>query len=56
MGAVASFEGFADDYEAHAAGGAYNALYDRPAVLDLIGDVAGLCMLDAGCGPGLCAE
>ena len=56
MGAIASFEGFADDYEAHAARGAYNALYDRPAVLDLIGDVAGLCMLDAGCGPGLYAE
>ncbi|MGH9127516.1 MAG: hypothetical protein ACRDY2_00765 [Acidimicrobiales bacterium] len=44
---------FAADYEAHAAVSAYNALYDRPAVLRLLGPVDGRRVLDAGCGPGL---
>ena len=30
----------------------FNALYERPAALALLGDVAGQCVLDAGCGPG----
>jgi ubiquinone/menaquinone biosynthesis C-methylase UbiE len=51
-----SFEDFAEDYERHAEASAYNALYDRPAVLDLMGDVRGLRILDAGCGPGLYAS
>ena len=46
----------AADYAEHAAHSSYNALYDRPAVLDLLGDVAGQRLLDAGCGPGLYAE
>ena len=46
----------ADDYAAHAAISAYNALYDRPAMLDLLGPVAGKRILDVGCGPGLYAE
>ncbi len=50
------YERFAVDYAAHAADGAYNALYDRPAVLRLLGDVDGRTVLDAGCGPGLYAE
>ncbi len=50
------YDAFAEDYEQHAAGSAYNALYDRPAVLDLLGDVRGKRVLDAGCGPGLYAE
>lgn len=50
------YDAFAEAYEAHAADGAYNALYDRPAVMELIGDVSGLQVLDAGCGPGLYAE
>ncbi len=45
-----------DEYEHHARASAYNALYDRPAMLDLLGDVRDLRMLDAGCGPGLYAE
>ena len=47
------YESMASAYEAHAADGAYNAHYDRPAVLDLIGPVKGLRVLDAACGPGL---
>src|SRR3954454_7131978 len=43
-------------YEEHASDSAYNAHYDRPAVLALIGDVDGRRVLDAGCGPGLYAE
>jgi len=50
------FEAFASDYEQHAARSAYNALYDRPAVLELCGDVRGLRVFDAGCGPGFYAE
>ena len=36
--------------------GAYNAYYDRRAMLALVGDVRGLGVLDAGCGPGLYAQ
>lgn len=50
------FEEFAEEYERHAVESAYNALYDRPAVLELLGEVTGQRVLDAGCGPGLYAE
>jgi 2-polyprenyl-3-methyl-5-hydroxy-6-metoxy-1,4-benzoquinol methylase len=50
------YESMAAAYEKHAADGAYNAHYDRPAVLDLVGDVRGLRVLDATCGPGLYLE
>jgi SAM-dependent methyltransferase len=43
-------------YEAHAKDGPHNAHYDRPAMLALIGEVNGLQVLDAGCGPGYYAE
>lgn len=33
--------------------GAYNAHYDRPAVLAALGPVRGLRVLDAACGPGI---
>lgn len=52
----AIFEPFARDYERHATSSPYNALYDRPATLDLCGDVRDLRVFDAGCGPGLYAE
>lgn len=47
------YDSFAGEYETHAAGAPYNALYDRPATLDLIGDIDGKRVLDAGCGPGI---
>jgi SAM-dependent methyltransferase len=50
------FEPLARDFEQHAATSAYNAFYDRPATLELCGDVRGLRAFDAGCGPGLYAE
>lgn len=34
----------------------HNALYERPATMSLLGDVDGLRVLDAGCGPGICSE
>lgn len=52
----AQYEPFADAFTRHAETGAYNALYDRPTMLALLGDVAGRRVLDLGCGPGLYAE
>ncbi|MFG2836069.1 class I SAM-dependent methyltransferase [Streptomyces zaomyceticus] len=49
----APYDGFAESFAREAAVSAYNARYDRPTVLGLIGDVNGLDILDAGCGPGL---
>lgn len=40
-------------FHQHAADSAYNAHYDRPAVLAALGPVTGRQVLDAGCGPGL---
>ena len=50
-----TFDAFAEDYLEHAQDSAFNAHYDRPAVLALVGSVAGLRILDLGCGPGLYA-
>lgn len=50
------YDELAATYAVHAADSPYNAHYDRPAVLALAGEVAGLRVLDAGCGPGLYAE
>jgi SAM-dependent methyltransferase len=50
------YDTFAGEFLAHAYDGAYNAYYDRPAVLSVLGSVSGLTVLDLGCGPGLYAE
>jgi ubiquinone/menaquinone biosynthesis C-methylase UbiE len=49
------YEIFADEFLEHAKDGFFNAHYDRPACLSLLGDVAGQRVLDAACGPGLYA-
>ncbi|GAA2576530.1 class I SAM-dependent methyltransferase [Actinomadura fulvescens] len=49
------YEAFAAEYADHVVDSPHNALYDRPAVLGLAGDVRGLTVLDAGCGAGLYA-
>jgi SAM-dependent methyltransferase len=49
------YEVFADAFLEHAEDGFFNAHYDRPACLSLLGDVAGKRVLDAACGPGLYA-
>jgi SAM-dependent methyltransferase len=48
-----SYEQFAARYAAAAPTKPHNALYERPATLALVGDVRGLAVLDAGCGPGI---
>ncbi|HJP77788.1 MAG TPA: class I SAM-dependent methyltransferase [Pseudonocardiaceae bacterium] len=50
------YDGFARAYTRTIATNSFNAHYERPAALDLAGDVRGLRVLDAGCGPGLQAE
>jgi len=40
-------------FQQHAADSAYNAHYDRPAMLAALGPVAGRRVLDAACSPGL---
>jgi SAM-dependent methyltransferase len=53
---VSMYDAFADSFAAHAEQSAYNAHYDRPAVLGLLGDVTGRRVLDVGCGSGLYSE
>ena len=52
----ALYDPFAERFESHAEASAYNAFYDRPSLLDLLGDVSGMAVLDAGCGPGFYAQ
>ncbi len=46
------YDEFADDYASENDDGFFNAWYARPEVLRLAGDLAGLRVLDAGCGSG----
>lgn len=46
------YDAFAAAYDADNENNAWNAFYERPAVLSLVGEVAGLRVLDAGCGSG----
>ncbi len=49
------YDGMGEQYRQHAEDSAYNAHYDRPAVLAELGEVAGKQVLDAACGPGFYA-
>ncbi len=55
VGREPQYDVFAEEFLGHAQVGFYNACYDRPACLALLGDVAGKRVLDAACGPGLYA-
>lgn len=46
------YDAFAAAYNADNEANAWNAYYERPAILSLVGDAAGLRVLDAGCGGG----
>lgn len=48
----AHYDGFAQSYARANETGLFNAYYEKPAMLDLAGDVAGRRILDAGCGAG----
>ncbi|MFC3965103.1 class I SAM-dependent methyltransferase [Nocardia jiangsuensis] len=47
-----AYDSFAAEYTAENETGLLNAYYNRPALLDLAGEVAGRRILDAGCGSG----
>ncbi len=55
VGRQPQYVAFADEFLDHAEHSLFNAYYDRPACLDLLGDVTGKRVLDAACGPGLYA-
>lgn len=48
----AVYDDMASWFEEQSRASFYNAHYDRPAVLELVGDVSGQRVLDAGCGAG----
>ena len=50
------YASFAARYAAIAPTKPHNGLYERPATLSLLGDVQGLHVLDAACGPGITSE
>jgi SAM-dependent methyltransferase len=50
------YDAFAAAYAADNETNAFNALYERPAMLALLGEIAGKRVLDAGCGAGALAE
>ncbi len=50
------YDTFASAYAEFVETAPYNALYDRPATLELVGDVAGKDVLDAACGSGVYLE
>lgn len=47
-----AYQRMADWFDRQSGTSICNAYYDRPAMLRLLGDVAGEDVLDAGCGPG----
>ncbi|WP_067521121.1 class I SAM-dependent methyltransferase [Nocardia uniformis] len=47
-----NYDGIAEGYTAENETSLMNAYYERPAMLELAGDVAGRRILDAGCGSG----
>lgn len=46
------YDDFAADYSARNENSLFNAYYERPEMIRLAGEVAGLDVLDAGCGSG----
>lgn len=48
-----NYQNFAERYAAAIETKPHNAYYERPATLSLLPNVAGLRVLDAGCGPGI---
>src|ERR1700687_3116341 len=55
-GVTRGYDQLAEAFAARVDTKAHNAHYDRPATLSLLPPVAGLRVLDAGCGPGAYCE
>jgi ubiquinone/menaquinone biosynthesis C-methylase UbiE len=53
---AAEYDAMAVEYDRHNAASGANAWYERPATLDLLGDVAGKRVLEVGCGSGRLTE
>lgn len=49
----AAYDAVAHEYAATNETAPFNALYERPAVIDLLGDVRAKRVLDVGCGSGV---
>ncbi|OXR42984.1 Malonyl-[acyl-carrier protein] O-methyltransferase [Nocardia cerradoensis] len=49
---VSGYDSIAEGYAAENETGLLHAYYNRPAILELAGDVSGRRILDVGCGPG----
>jgi ubiquinone/menaquinone biosynthesis C-methylase UbiE len=54
--AAAAYDAVAKEYATANETAPYNALYERPAVIELLGDVSGKRFLDVGCGAGPLAQ
>jgi SAM-dependent methyltransferase len=50
--AASQYDALGTAYQAANNDGPFNAYYERPATIALIGNVTGLRVLEAGCGPG----
>src|SRR5689334_5706374 len=50
---VSGYDSIAEGYASENETGLLHAYYNRPAILELAGDVSGRRILDAGCGSGL---
>jgi ubiquinone/menaquinone biosynthesis C-methylase UbiE len=50
--AARQYDAMSAEYGAHNAAGSYNAYYERPGTITLLGEVTGRRVLEAGCGPG----
>ena len=50
--AAEQYDAMAAEYSSDNDEGVFNSLYERPAILSMLGDVKGLRVLDIGCGAG----
>jgi ubiquinone/menaquinone biosynthesis C-methylase UbiE len=53
---ASEYDAMAVEYDRHNASGAANSYYERPATIELLGDVQGKAVLEVGCGAGPLTE